>query len=241
MGLSLMGTFMQAFVWPRLLYPLLSISHFLIKITNNRASFHPKWWMTHLEQSTRTRHSVKQTIVDVCLSLNGHGSLVFPQQNRCTVTTRGLQYKILQVHMNPICGPFWRANVWTVTICTMEGKPCHPDSKKWATNNIHYRLRKNEKTTCCISGPLQSPLTRKKHGDDHISSFDRCVGGDDELGVGSSFVMPLVASLWAKNCQEKTWKNIFPHKSQHFFEKVILPADTIPFHAWNHAGILSFL
>lgn len=36
MGLSLMGTFMQAFVWPRLLYPLLSISHFLIKITNNR-------------------------------------------------------------------------------------------------------------------------------------------------------------------------------------------------------------
>ena len=28
MGLSLMGTFMQAFVWPRLLYPFLSISHF---------------------------------------------------------------------------------------------------------------------------------------------------------------------------------------------------------------------
>ena len=101
-------------------------------------------------------------------------------------------------------------------------------------------MRKNEKTTCCISGLLQSPLTRKKHRDDHISSFDRCVGGDDELGVGSSFVMPLVASLWAKNCQEKTWKNIFPHKSQHFFEKVILPANTIPFHAWNHADILIF-
>lgn len=74
----------------------------------------------------------------------------------------------------------------------------------------------------------KAPSPEKKHRDDHISSFDRCVGGDDELGVGSSFVMPLVASLWAKNCLEKTWKNMFAHKSQHVFEKVILGANTIP-------------